>query len=60
MPMLIMLNHATDALKTVSQKVIQKTATVTVDLIGNRIADKLQKSQKFHHRPFQKQLKMKQ
>ena len=58
--MLIMLNHATDALKTVSQKVIQKTATITVDLIGNKIADKLQKSQKLHHRPVQKQLKIKQ
>ena len=60
MPMLIILNHATDALKTVSQKVIQKTATITVDLIDNKIADKLQKSQKLHHRPVQKQLKIKQ
>ena len=32
---------ATDALKTASKMAIQKTAGATVDLIGNRIADKI-------------------
>ena len=32
---------ATDALKTASKRAIQKTAEATVDLIGNKIADKI-------------------
>ena len=32
---------ATDALKTASKKLIQKTAEATGDLIGNKIADKI-------------------
>ena len=40
-----LLNHAewsaTDALKTTSKRVIQKTAEATGDLIGNTIADKI-------------------
>ena len=32
---------ATDAIKTVSKRAIQKTADVTGDLIGNKIADKI-------------------
>ena len=39
------LNHAkqsaTDALKTTSQRVIQKTVEATGDLIGNKISDKV-------------------
>ena len=31
----------TDAIKTASKKVIQKTAETTEDLIGNKIADKI-------------------
>ena len=31
----------TDAIKTASKKAIQKTAEATVDLIGNKIADKI-------------------
>ena len=31
----------TDAIKTVSKRVIQKTAEATGDLIGNKIADKI-------------------
>ena len=31
----------TDALKTASKRAIQKTAEATVDLIGNKIADKI-------------------
>ena len=31
----------TDAIKTTSKRVIQKTAEATVDLIGNKIADKI-------------------
>ena len=31
----------TDAIKTVSKRAIQKTAEVTSDLIGNKIADKI-------------------
>ena len=41
---------ATDALKTISKRLIQKTSKATGDLIGNRIADKFQRSQKLHHR----------
>ena len=32
---------ATDALKTTSKKVIQKTAEATGDLIGNKMADRI-------------------
>ena len=32
---------ATDAIKTASQRVIQKTAEATEDLVGNEIADKI-------------------
>ena len=32
---------ATDAIKTASKRVIQKTAETTGDLIGNKIADKI-------------------
>ena len=57
-----LLDHAkqsaTDALKATLIKVIQKTAEATVDLIGNKAADKLQKSQKLRNRLIQKQLQM--
>ena len=33
-----------DALKTVSKRVVQKTATATVDLIENKIADKIKQN----------------
>ena len=32
---------ATDAIKTASERAIQKTAEVTGDLVGNKIADKI-------------------
>ena len=32
---------ATDAIKTASKRAIQKTAEATVDLVGNKIADKI-------------------
>ena len=32
---------ATDAIKTVSKRAIQKTAEATGDLVGNKIADKI-------------------
>ena len=35
--------YATDALKTVSKRAIQKTAEAAGDLIGNKIADKITK-----------------
>ena len=42
-----LLNHAewsaTDALKTTSKRVIQKTVEATGDLIGNTIADRITK-----------------
>ena len=42
-----LLDHAkqstTDALKTTSKRAIQKTAEVTGDLIGNKIAEKITK-----------------
>ena len=34
-------NSTTDAIKTASKRVIQKTAEATGDLIGNKIADKI-------------------
>ena len=34
-------NSTTDAIKTASKRAIQKTAEATVDLIGNKIADKI-------------------
>ena len=37
---------ATDALKTTSKRVIQKTAEVTGDLIGNKIANRITKVSK--------------
>ena len=49
-----LLDHAktsaTDALKTSSKSVIQKTAEATGDFIGNKIADKIKKvSKKFRN-----------
>ena len=45
-----LLDHAkqsaTDALKTTSKRVIQKTAEATLDLIGNRIGVKITKVSK--------------
>ena len=45
----ISLDHAkqsaTDALKTVSKRVIQKTPEATSDLIGNKIVEEVQESQ---------------
>ena len=49
-----LLDHAkqfaTDALKTVSERTIQKTAEAAGDLMGNKITMKLQRSQKLHNR----------
>ena len=39
-----MLKAGIDALKTVSKRVVQKTATATVDLIENKIADKIKQN----------------
>ena len=41
---------ATDALKTTSKKAIQKIAEATGDLIDNKIANKITKASKIHHR----------
>ena len=41
---------ATDALKTVSKKGIQKTAEVTGDLIGNKISNRITKVSKTSHK----------
>ena len=54
-----LLDHAkqpaTDARKTSSKRVIQKTAESTGDLSGNKIADNITKeSQKLYHRIIQK------
>ena len=49
---------ATDVLKTTSKRVIQKTAKANGDLISNKIADKITKSQTFHHKIIQKRLQM--
>ena len=53
---------ATDANKTTSKTVIQKTAEATCNLIGNKIVNRITKVQKFrtiHNRIIQKQLQMK-
>ena len=48
------------AVKTSSKRIIQKTAEVTGDLIGNKTAElqisELQKSQEVHRRIIQKEL----
>ena len=49
---------ATEALKTASKKAIQKTAEASSVLIGNKIADRITKSQKLCNRIIQKQLQM--
>ena len=49
---------ATDALKTSSKSVIQKTAEATDDLVGIEIANRITKSQKVHYRLIQEQLQM--
>ena len=49
---------ATEALKTASKKAIQKTAEASSVLIGNKIADRITKSQKLRNRIIQKQLQM--
>ena len=41
---------AVDTLKTVAKRRIQKTAEGTDVLFGNKIADKITKSQEFHHK----------
>ena len=52
-----LLDHAktsaTDALKTSSKSVIQKTAEATDDLVGIEIANRITKSQKVHYRLIQ-------
>ena len=48
----------TDALKTTSKKVIQKTAEATGDLIGDKTAEKLPNSEEVHQIIIQKQLQM--
>ena len=50
------IKSVTDAIKTSSKRVIQKTAEATVGLIGNKI--ELQKFQKIHYKIFQRQLQM--
>ena len=40
------IHSATDAFKTFSKKIIQKTAEATRDLFGNKIADKIRRSSK--------------
>ena len=40
---------ATDAIKAVSKRAIQKTAEATGDLVGNKIADKITSASKKSH-----------
>ena len=39
--LIVLKKYTTDAIKTASKRVIQKTAEATGDLIGNEIADKI-------------------
>ena len=50
---------ATDAIKTASKRAIQNLAEATGNLIGNKIAVKLQDSENLCHRIIQKQMKNK-
>ena len=45
---------AIDALKTISKRAIQKTAEATGDFIGDKIANKIIKSQEVHGRLIQR------
>ena len=58
-----LLDHAkqpgTYALKTASKSAIKKTEKAIGDLIGNKIADRIKKVSKLHHRIIQKQMKRK-
>ena len=45
-----LIDHATDAFETASKRSIQKTAEATGDLTGNKIADKITRSSKTHHK----------
>ena len=49
---------ATDALKTTSQRVIQKTAEATGDFIGNKIAIRITKVQKIYNKYIQRRLQL--
>ena len=49
---------ATDALKTSSKRIIQKTAETTGDLIGKKVANRITKVSKIHHKIFHRQLQM--
>ena len=55
-----LLDHAkqsaADALKTTSKEAIQKTAELTGDLIGSKIADEITKVSRIHCRTVQGQL----
>ena len=44
----------------INSKVIQVTAGATGDLIGNKVTEKIQRSQKLHCRILQRQLQVKQ
>ena len=58
------LDHAeqspTDALKTFSKRVLQKTAQATGDLIGNKVADEITGASKTFPKVIQKPMKKKQ
>ena len=49
---------ATDALKTSSKRVIQKTSEATGDSIGNKIANKITQTKKVHEQIIQRPLSM--
>ena len=57
-----LLDHAkqsaTDAVKTTSNKVIQKKADDTGHLIGNKISDRITKIKKNHNKIIQKHLQI--
>ena len=44
--MILLKKSTTDAIKTASKRVIQKTAEATGDLVGNKIADKITSNSK--------------
>ena len=50
---IVLKTSATDAIKTASKRVIQKTAEATGDLIGNKIADKIRSVSKISPKELQ-------
>ena len=56
--LMVLKNFTTDAIKTASKRAIQKTAEASVDLIGNKIVDKITNLSKKSSAEFKMKYKM--